>query len=139
MPEAFSRASQHRARKDLCYTDTPYGALVYEKTLKLSDHEELDVGFQNPLAYTQYHAEHSENYGRIMREALAAHPPSPDSPWTVILYQDGVDPGDAPAKNKSRHSVTFYWSFLEFGTRALAHEEVWGCSTIVRTKKATKT
>ena len=39
-------------------------------------------------------------------------------------------------KNKSRHEVVFYWSFLEFGMDVLCHEEVWGTATVMRTTMA---
>jgi len=54
------------------------------------------------------------------------------SPWNLILYQDGIDASDGLAKNHSRKTCIFYWSFKEFGMRALAHEQVWGIVTNVR-------
>ena len=81
--------------------------------------------FQNPFAYLHHCCEHSQSYAAVVQKAVDAHPPSASSPWHIILYQDGVDPSDGLAKNKSRHLVVFYWSFLEFGMDALCHEEVW--------------
>ena len=138
LPEAFSRGSQHRARKNVCHTETPYGPILNEKKLKLiqGPESELDVGFQNPMAWLHYHCEHSNTFSKIVQGALQAHPSTPSSPWSIILYEDGVDPGDQIGKNKSRHSVVYYWSFLELGMEALCHEEVWGTATIMRTNKA---
>ena len=136
IPESFSRASQHRARKDLCHTDTMYGSLIVEREMELSKGPPLNVGFQNPLAFLHYHCEHSQNFARIVESALHANPSTPLELWGIILYQDGVDFGDGLCKNKSRHSVVFYWSFIEFGMEALCREEVWGTITIMRTWKA---
>ena len=138
LPESFSRGSQHRARKEVCHTETYYGPLVTERNLNITSGQPLTVGFQNPLAWVHYHCEHSPNYASIVQQALEKHPCTLVSPWTIILYQDGVDPGDGLAKNKSRHSVVFYWSFLEFGMEVLCREEVWGTLTIMRTTKAKK-
>ena len=63
-------------------------------------------------------------------------PSLPSKPWTIILYQDGVDPGDTAVKEKSRHSIIFYWSFLELGMRALCREEMWSTSVVTRTHLA---
>jgi hypothetical protein len=56
----------------------------------------------------------------------------------LILYQDGVDPSDGLAKNHSRKSAVYYWSFVEFGMQALAKEQVWGVVTVARYSEYTK-
>ena len=131
LPASFSRATQYRARKDCCYSGTAYGSILTIK--RISD---IDIAFQNPAAFLAYSCEHSPCFASIVSSAFDRHPCTPSSPWTVILYQDGIDFGDGLAKNKSRHSVAFYWSVLEFGATALAHEEVWGTNCVVRTSVA---
>ena len=59
-----------------------------------------------------------------------------EEPLTIVLYQDGVDPGDGLVKDKARHSICFYWTFLEFGMINLCHEELWVAGMIARTRKA---
>ena len=44
--------------------------------------------------------------------------------WRLILYSDGITPGNALAVDNQRKSVVWYFSFLEFGLR-LSYEEVW--------------
>jgi hypothetical protein len=44
--------------------------------------------------------------------------------WKLILYSDGVVPGNVLAADNQRKSVVWYFSFLDFGWR-LAYEEVW--------------
>lgn len=141
VPVAFSRATQHRARSELCDTRTEYGPLVTQLTLQVTEKgkvQDVVVGFQNPLAFFNYHCEHSPHYAKIVDDALKIHPCSPSNPWDIILYQDGVDPSDGLAKNKSRKSAVFYWSFKQFGYEALAHEQVWGTVTLMRAHKAVK-
>jgi hypothetical protein len=135
-PDSFSRASQYRARKDLCHTETPYGKLVTQRTLEVTRGKPITVAFLNPFAFIHYCCERSKNYSVIMLNALDRNPSSPSNPWHIVLYQDGVDPGDGLAKNKSRHEFVFYWSFLEFGMAVLCHEEVWGTATVMRTVMA---
>ena len=137
MPESFSRRTQYRAREDICTTDTMYGPLVTEKTLNCKG-ERVKVGFQNPLAFIRYHCANSPHYAQIVEETLARNPCTPQTPWDIILYQDGVNPADGLAKNQSRNMSTYYWSFKQFGAEILAHEQVWGTVCVMRHDKANK-
>ena len=116
--------------------ETPYGPLVQQMIMERAGKPDVTIGFQNPLAFLHYNAEHSDRYAELLQDALAKHPSSPASLWRIVLYQDGVDPGDGLQKEKSRHSVVFYWALAELGTQALAQEEVWGTLTIARTAVA---
>jgi hypothetical protein len=136
LPEHFSRATQYRARKDECTKQTPYGTLTEQKKFQLSNGEEITVGFANPLAMLHEQCNRSIDFSKIVLEALDRHPCTPASPWHIIFYQDGVDPSDGLAKHHSRKSCVFYYSFLQFGQRALAHEEVWCTLTVMRETKA---
>lgn len=137
LPESFSRATQHRAREDLCDTITPYGPLVTHKKIQIGN-EELIIGFQNPFSFVHYHCENSPHFALIVSDALRRYPCTAARPWDVVIYQDGVDPSDGLAKNKSRKSAVYYWSFKQFGYEALAHEQVWGTVAVMRTTKANK-
>ncbi len=132
IPDTYDRSAQYRARKDICNTETPYGRLVENVVCQGTNGKDFPIPFQNPLAFIAYHAENSPHYAEILERALAKKPCTPSTPWKVILYQDGVDPSDGLAKNHSRKSCVFYWSIAEFGLHALAHEEVWGTITIMR-------
>ena len=136
LPDSFSRGSQHRARLDLCDTDTPYGPLLTTLDMELKDGKHLDVGCQNPLAFIYYNCEHSPVFRSILKKAFDQKPTTPSNPWNIVLYQDGVDFPDGLGKNKSRHIVIFYYSFEELGDEALCHEEVWGVMVAMRTCKA---
>jgi len=132
LPEAYSRTTQWRARKAVCSTATPYGKLVVQKPVTLKNGKCDTIAIQNPLAMLYHSCHTSASYSSLMRARLEAKPPTPAAPWNLIVYQDGVDPSDGLAKNHSRKCVVFYWSFLELGMAALAHEEVWNTATVVR-------
>ena len=68
IPDHVSRATQYRARKDLAQTQTPYGQLMTEVEVSFTDPSKraLTIGFQNPMAYVQYQATHSEHYGNTL-------------------------------------------------------------------------
>ena len=139
LPETHDRSAQFRARKDICTTDVNgYGPLVVHRQMAAENGEDVTGSFQNPLAAFVYHCQHSRHYARIVQQAAAKHPPSPGSPWGLIIYQDGVDPSDGLAKNHSRKSTVFYWAFAEYGLGALAHEEVWLTLCVSRSSQTQK-
>ncbi len=130
LPETFDRRAQFRARKQVCHTPTPYGPLV--GTMPVGPGAGKDIAYQNPLAFFHYNCQNSPHYAEIVRQALGRQPCRPSTPWTLVLYQDGVDPSDGLSNNHSRKTCVWYWSFLEFGLRHLALEEVWGTLCVMR-------
>ena len=92
VPEASSRASQYRARKEICGIEMECGRLVQDMTLTSVKGEDLKISIQAPLPFLQYNCEHSESYARMIMDAHKANPSSPSNLWHIILYQDGVDP-----------------------------------------------
>ena len=129
-----SRARQYVARKEIVHAKTPYGPLVAERTLKLNDGSDFTLAVASPLALMFYHAKYSESYTQVVKDTMAREPCTPSKPWTMIMYQDGVNPADGLAKNQSRNSATWYWSILEYGAAALGHEQLWMCPLLCRQK-----
>jgi hypothetical protein len=106
--------------------------MVVDTELALASGELQKFSMQNPFAWLQHNCMHSKDFAKIMQTALNTYPCLPASPWRLIIYQDGVDPSDGLAKNHSRKSAVYYWSFVELGLRALSKEEVWGVMTVSR-------
>ena len=98
MPEHYSRSSQYRARKDFCNTLTNYGAMVEYETVPTSDGGETTIAYQNPHAFMHHNAKHSPHLARIILDAYERYPCTPTQLWSIIVYQDGVDPSDGLAK-----------------------------------------
>ena len=138
LPPTFDRSAQFRARKQLCQTMTPYGKLVVSLPVVFPDGKAGDIACQNPLAFLYYNCQKSPHYAEIVRESLARHPCGPATPWELIIYQDGVDPSDGLSSNHSRKSCVWYWSFVQFGIKNLAYEEVWGTMCVMRSISANK-
>ena len=98
-----SQRTQYRARKALAHTVTPYGKLVKE----ISVTDEIRFGVSPPLAAMYHHAKTSHSYSQIIQDTMRRAPPTASSPWNLVLYQDGVDPGDGLAKCHTRKSAVF--------------------------------
>ena len=136
LESTFSRATIYRARKARCYKDVPpYGRLVELKEFFVQEKGEakpIKIGFANPSAMLAEQCALSEHFSRLIGDAYERNPCSPSAPWNIIFYQDGVNPSDGLGKNQRKKSCCFYYSFLELGQRALAHEECWTTLAIVR-------
>jgi len=52
--------------------------------------------------------------------------------WHLIMYADGITPGNVLAPENRRKSIVWYVSFLEFGAK-LAYEEAWMTVAVART------
>ena len=83
-PETYSRASQYRARKEICSTVTQYGTICQQVSLPTSKGGEISVTMQAPLPFLAYNCEQSESYARIVGDALRASPCSPSRPWHSV-------------------------------------------------------
>ena len=53
LPAASSRATQYRARKEICGIETDYGRLVQDMTLTSEKGDDLKVPIQAPLPWLQ--------------------------------------------------------------------------------------
>ena len=62
----------------------------------------------------------------------AEKPSSIDQPWRLVLYSDGIVPGNVLALMPSRKSDCIYYSFAELGHAALAREEAWFTAATIR-------
>ena len=94
-PPHSSRATQYRARKNVCSTETEYGTIVNTVPVLTKDGTSMGIGVHNPLATLSHLAATSDDYSTILRRSVTRHRPSPSSPWHLIIYQDGIDPGDS--------------------------------------------
>ena len=117
LPTAVSRHHIRSARDEVVHRQTPYGPL----------HRKIDVGqvtleVQHPAAMLYHVCSTSASFSNMVRRAVAKAPPSPAAPWTFILYADEISPGNQLAHKSKRKVWGFYWSLLEFGSAALAHE-----------------
>lgn len=92
MPEYFSRGAQCDARKYSCNTMTQDGPLVETDEADLLNGKKTTIAFQNPQEFLYYHSKHSMHFSRIVKTALETYPSTPSDPWSIIIYQDGVDP-----------------------------------------------
>jgi hypothetical protein len=128
IPEAFSTRAQSRSRKALCSKMTPYGPIVdHIEVPKTKKTQPLVLTIQNPCAMLWTAVRDCRVFSELVNETC-----NNDEPKHIIWYTDGISPADGLKKHDKRKATAVYWSILDFGARALSHEEVWFCVTTVR-------
>ena len=83
----------------------------------------ISIALANPFAMLYAALDKSANMRALFQDRLAVHPCSLERPWSIILYSDGVTPGNVLASTNNRKLECIYWSFAELGFVALSHEE----------------
>ena len=94
VPEAHSRNAMRYARDLENNFQTDYGSISrqVEAVNKVGDKVSLQVA--NPFALLWTAVSSCASFSKFFRERLLAIPPSPEKPWTLVLYSDEVTPGN---------------------------------------------
>ena len=134
LPKGVSKSAVKRSRETAISVETPYGPLLRHWTLRTTDGQEEQVRYLDPLACLWQALQTSEKLQAFFSRTTANSPCSVTSPWRIVVYSDEVSPGNALKPTNKRKLQSFYWSFLEFGGRALAAEDAWFVLTTVRSE-----
>ena len=114
---------EQKLDNDLCQGVVARGATVFlrgQVSQDLDTRESLHVG--DATAQT---AKTMANIKMLMDEACSRAGKTPDGPLHLILYLDGVTPGNVLRPDNRRKIWSFYASFREFGWQRLCYEECW--------------
>jgi hypothetical protein len=111
----------------MCFkqASTPYGDLLLPIALKHKDGGATNILVCNPFAMLHKAMVQGGSFSDFMKLKLHENQPSPERPWTLVLYADEVVPGDVMSSENRRKIWVVYASFLEFGLAALSREESW--------------
>lgn len=72
-------------------------------------------------------------FRELMEKATAIAGKSPDSPLHMVMYLDGITPGNVLRPDNKRKIWAFYATLLELGREHLCHEECWIPLAVLRT------
>ena len=135
VPEFGSRTSQSRYRTRSARRQTPYGALVRDMEIPLTDDEgvitDFTISVQDPFAMLYVATAECDSFNALLRKALETRRPTPEDPWGLIVYADEI--GHNPLlTNDPRKVQAIYYSFVELGIQALSTESAWFVLCTVR-------
>jgi hypothetical protein len=136
MPSATSRSSIKRARDEQFASDeqTIYDSILKKIEIGISEEDGsiTECWIIEPRACMYYMLRSSPKLEAFLHSRLALHPNDIKHPWTIILYNDEITPGNALKHHNQRKVQAYYWSFREFGMEALTSEWFWFTLIIVR-------
>jgi hypothetical protein len=129
LPPMTDRKSFREARNQVMQSATPYGPILqYITVIDKTDTPQV-IPIADPFASLWYFvkecSEENAGFKRILKQKLLEKPPTIDQPWNIIMYSDEVTPGNVLSIMNKRRFHAIYWSFMEFGSNALAREEAW--------------
>ena len=125
MPEVTHRDAM-RAARDLQNKSTgPYGPILQHVTVISKEGGEVHIPIAHPFALLHKCMLSSEGMQNFITKVVLQKPSSPEQPWRLLLYSDEVTPGNVMASINRRKFQAVYFSFMEFGSVALSHEEAW--------------
>ncbi len=125
LPDLTDRKSVREARDLVATTQGAYGPILQSIECVDNDGVAKQIPVASPFALLSASVGTSESFRGFMKQQLRLHPSSPEQLWNIILYSDEVTPGNPLATLNQRKFQALYWSFLEFDTIALSHEECW--------------
>ncbi len=126
LPEQTSRRTLQRARDSIKDIQTPYGKLHQHIAVQSHRGCNVDLEVQHPLAFLYHACATSASLSALVASTAAASAPTPARPWNIIMYCDEILPGNQLAYKSGRKMWCCYWTVLEFGSSAIAHEELCG-------------
>jgi hypothetical protein len=134
VPDAISRSTFWRDRKQTARTETPYGPLIQIVSLRLNTDVMHDIGVIAPMPLLWALAR-EDNFARLLLRTHQQTPCTLDAAWTIVLYCDEVSPSNPLASGPDHRKVqAIYWSIAEFGQGVLCSEYVWFVLTAVRSE-----
>ena len=126
VPDGNVGRNELRAARDNEITEvTEYGPIGSSMPVIDTDGNQMDIPIAHPIASLYKAVTSCAPFAAFLDSRLQELPPTVDQPWSLVLYTDGVTPGDPLQGMNRRKFQVCYWSFLEMGTNALSREETW--------------
>jgi hypothetical protein len=132
IPELHSRQALASAVNFNLNEHTPYGPLLINAPVHLTDGTTGSMLFVNPLAMVWKLFKQGGSYAELLLQLFETKPSSPEQPYKLVVYADEVTPGNVLAHQNQRKIWIMYFSFLDFGGLVLQMEDAWVCSLIKR-------
>lgn len=140
-PSATSRQTIKRRRDEDVNVNTRFGPLLQNWNVTLPPMERkkkksgvktkakpekpVEFPFVQPVPLLSHMCLECAEFSAMMLKVIDEHTPSQEHPLKLIVYSDGVSPGNVLAHNQTRKVEVMYWSIQEFGDLALAMEKNW--------------
>jgi hypothetical protein len=106
---------------------TPHGTVVQK--MPLNDGPLKQWSYVNPHALTFYMSTLSEQWSELFLRVLR---PDPTRPVRIILYIDGITPGNNLRPDKGRSMEALYWACADWPAHVLQRADCWPPFGVIR-------
>jgi Tfp pilus assembly major pilin PilA len=124
---ATSPRSMLRARQAISCRDTPFGKLIQERSVVTKRGGTIQIPFLHPAAMLWVCCKDSNEFKMFFSSVLEGGPR-----LKLVEYTDEVTPGRELLAYNDKKIWVLYWSFLDFGSAALANEDAWFTGAVVK-------
>ena len=125
--KATSARTMRRNRSAVANQDTPFGKLIQEQSLVTKKGGTMKIPFLHPAAMLWVCCRESNEFKMFFSSVLEGQPR-----LKLVEYTDEVTPGRELVSYNDKKVWVLYWSFLEFGSAALANENAWFTGAVVK-------
>ena len=125
IPEYDRRQDQLAGLRDELAQHCAYGNLLQETAFENVDGSHQTQLMVNPLSLLHGSISQGGSYEELVLRTLRRTKCDADNPWNLVIYCDEVVPGNPLAVRLDRKAHLFYFTFLEFGQRALSNTAAW--------------
>ena len=106
-------------------TMTPYGPIIQQVKLDAPRLQHWEIC--HPFAFLWYMTQHSAAFRKVMRHSTAD-----GRKLRLVLYMDGLVPGNPFRQDKGRSIMCIYWCFVDWPAFMLNRTFAWPCLSILR-------
>lgn len=106
-------------------TETPYGQIIQKVRLNAPGLQDWEIC--HPFAFLWYMTQHSAAFREVMRKSTCD-----GRKLRLIIYMDGLVPGNPFRPDKGRSMMCIYWAFVDWPSYMLSRTFAWPCLSILR-------
>jgi len=106
-------------------TETPYGPIIQKVRLDAPGLQDWEIC--HPFAFLWYMTQHSAAFREAMRKSTCD-----GRKLRLIIYMDGLVPGNPFRPDKGRSIMCIYWAFVDWPSYMLNRTFAWPCLSILR-------
>ena len=119
------RSDIQAAVESVGQTMTPYGPIIQKVRLDVPGLRDWEIC--HPFAFLWYMTQHSDAFRQVMRNST-----SDSRQLRLVIYMDGLTPGNPFRPDKGRSIMCIYWCFVDWPSYMLTRTFAWPCLSILR-------
>ena len=123
LPECTRRKDIQESRDKIVQLSTPYGPLHQRIDIPMGPETPLALEVQHPFAMLYQTCLQSESFSNLIERVYTKKKCTPQDPWNLVVYNDGVNPGNQLRTVATRKLEAVYWTLHEFTAAVYCDEE----------------